>query len=219
MCDWRPGCRGLCVEQLQHCCEVLRADRVSVGQQRDAGRSGGVDDVVLVPSTTGELTHPRARGGGDVVHGLSAGQQHCVEVTAEPAGGLHPPPLLEKRRRPAQQPPVAIECGVDLRAGQHPVRIRVRTHPGGVGALVGIVPDADDRFEPPPHHRAGLARGPYRHDSVGERIAPSCWASLMGCIRGSGPTPPGRGWCRTAGRWCCSTSSARPGWTRRCRRG
>jgi hypothetical protein len=130
-------------EQGQHRAQVLRAGRVGLsGQQRDAGGRRGVDDVVLAPPTPRQFPHPSGRGRRNIMDGLPASEQPLREVAAQTAGVLHRPPSLRERRRPAQQPPVARERGVDLHAGHHPVRAGLESA-GGVAALVGVDPDDD----------------------------------------------------------------------------
>jgi len=80
------------IEQRQDSGQVLTGDRVRVpGQRGDAGRRGGVDDVVLAAAAARELAHPRCRSRGDVQNHLAAGDQPLRQVPAQAASVLHRP--------------------------------------------------------------------------------------------------------------------------------
>jgi len=66
----------------------------------DAGRCGGVDDIVFAAATPGQFTNPRRRGRGHILANFTAGDEPVSQVPAQAAGIFRRPSTLGEASRP-----------------------------------------------------------------------------------------------------------------------
>jgi hypothetical protein len=98
------------VEQGQHRGQVLGLHLVGIALQRGhAGCRCGIDDVVLAPSATRELSDSGGRGRRHVIDDFLTSDEPLGKVTPQPTRVLDRPATLAELVSPAQQPAVTSE--------------------------------------------------------------------------------------------------------------